>query len=79
MYLIISNNTMILGACPLKRRLNYPLFSDQLEQRKYMRELITVHLFSRKILEYCHAPWVPNVENLKRLPRTVICKTNSHR
>lgn len=38
MYLIISNNRMIVGACLFKRRLNYTLFSDHLEGREYMRE-----------------------------------------
>lgn len=38
-----------------------------------MKELITVNLFSGKILEYFPAPWVPDVENLKRLARIVVC------
>lgn len=39
-----------------------------------MREL-TVNLFSGKILEsgYFPAPGAPNVENLKRLARIVVC------
>lgn len=46
MYLIISNNKIILGACLLKRRLHYPLSSDKLEERTYNLEMIMVNLFS---------------------------------
>lgn len=73
MYLIISNNRMIVGACLFKRRLIYTLFSDHLEGRKYMRELVAVNLFSGKILEYFPAPWIPSAENLKRLARIIVC------
>lgn len=67
MYLIISNNKIIIGACLFKKRLNYPLSNDQLEGRKYVRKMIIVNLFSEEISEYIYfpAPWVPNIENLK--------------
>lgn len=45
MFLIISNNKIIIGAC-LFKRLNYPISDDQLEGRKDSRQMVIVSLFS---------------------------------
>lgn len=43
MYLISSHNKIILGACLLKRRLNYPLSNDRLEVRRCIIGMIMVN------------------------------------